>query len=125
MGRLKLKKKDRPVNVGVSNAALVAMEVYKEQMRTRKELAQNAEILNMMDRVDSNREMWMWGLFAIVLHRRYRYTAKTLCEILSEVQALHEELYDAGMTGEQLVRHICEICKTETGLDLVNDDHPL
>ena len=101
----------------------IAMAEYKARKDAREQLARNEECIKVIDRADDHREMWMFGIFALVLHRRYRYTSKTIEAIFSEVQELHNELYDMGLTDPELEQKVCEMVADEIGLQLVDDDN--
>lgn len=95
-----------------------ALQEYNARVHTRREMAQNEEIQRTIDLTDANREIWMWGLFAVTLHRRYRFTAPKIAEILSDVQNLHNELYDRSMDEDDLRRLIYETVRDEVGLEI-------
>lgn len=99
-----------------------ALAEYNARTHTRRELAQNEEILQRINRTDADREIWMWGLFAVVLHRRYRFTAPKISEILSDVQNLHNELYDNSMDDIDLKKLIYNTVKDEVGLEIYDTD---
>lgn len=102
-----------------SNAA---MEEYKARVLVRNEMARNDEVIALTNKTDSERETWMWGLFAVVLKRRYKFTAPKIAEILSDVQALHNELYEQAEDEEDAKRLIYEVVKDEVGLSIFDDD---
>ena len=127
MGKLRIKKKDKPyrrgaIDVGLHNAVSLAMAEYKAQERARTQLAQNAEIIKKINAVDADRELWMWGCMAIVLHRKYRWTAATIAKIFDEIQTLHNELYDSTMTDDELKKVIIGLCVDEIGLNMLDLD---
>lgn len=128
MGKLKIKKKNLPyrrgtIDVGLHNAVSLAMAEYKAQERARIQLAENEEILKKITAVDADRELWMWGCMAIVLHRKYRWTAATISKIFEEIQALHNELYDDTLTDEELKKVIIGLCVDEIGLNMLDADN--
>ena len=127
MGKLKIKKKNLPyrrstIDVGLHNAVSLAMAEYKAQERTRIQLAENEEILKKITDVDADRELWMWGCMALVLHRKYRWTANTITRIFGEIQDLHNELYDNTVTDEELKKVIIGLCVDEIGLNMLDID---
>lgn len=101
--------------------ALAAAD-WKVRRATREVLATNEEIQLMADKRDAHNEMWTWGLFAIILHRRYRFTSRTIESILAQVQQLHNELYDGSVSQEECTEKIYNLVKEETGLTLLDDD---
>lgn len=120
MGKKKLKNPfhiGKPINP-VKLASDMALAEYRERKRTRKELATNEEILRMMDTRDEWNEQWMWGLFAIVLHRRYKFTSSKLAEIFGEIQALHNEIYDDTLDYEEVDRIVKQMVQDEIGMDI-------
>lgn len=128
MGKLKVKKKDRPyerrsIDLGVHNAVSLAMAEYNAKKRARIMLTENAEILKKITAVDADRELWMWGCMALVLHRKYRWTAATISKIFEEIQALHNDLYDDTLTDEELKRVIIGLCVDEIGLNMLDADN--
>lgn len=102
-----------------SNAALAE---YNARVHTRKQMAMNDELIQLADERDAKREVWMWGLFAVVLHRRYRFTAPKISEIFEEVQALHNELYNTSESEEELVTKLFGMVDKEVGLSIYDDD---
>lgn len=120
MGRKKLKNPfliKKPINP-VMVASGIALADYQARKRTQKELATNEEIQYMMDTRDEWNEQWMWGLFCVVLHRRYKFTPAKLTEILGEIQALHNELYDMTMDYEEVDKIVKRMAKEEAGVDI-------
>lgn len=94
------KKKFRnPFQIGKtpSQARLIlesqtALAEYNARMETRKAIATRDEMIEEYSNRDAWMESWMYGCLAIVLHRRYRFTAAKITDILNEVQALHNEI---------------------------------
>lgn len=120
MGRKKLKNPfliKKPLNP-VMVASGIALADYQARKRTQKELATNEEIQYMMDTRDEWNEQWMWGLFAIVLHRRYKFTSSKLAEIFGEIQALHNEIYDDTLDYEEVDRIVKRMVQDEIGMDI-------
>ena len=103
-----------PVNL----ASDMALADYQARKRTRKELATNEEILRMMDTRDEWNEQWMWGLFAVVLRRRYRFTPAKLVEIFGDIQALHNEIYDDTLDYAEVDKIVKEMVRDEIGMDI-------
>lgn len=120
MGRKKLKNPfqiRKPINP-VKLASDIALADYQARKRTQKELATNEEILRMMDTRDEWNEQWMWGLFAVVLHRRYRFTPAKLVEIFGDIQALHNEIYDDTLDYAEVDKIVKEMVRDEIGLGI-------
>lgn len=120
MGKKKLKNPfliKKPLNQ-VMVASGIALADYQARKRTQKELATNEEIQYMMDTRDEWNEQWMWGLFCVVLHRRYKFTPAKLTEILGEIQALHNELYDMTLDYEEVDKIVKRMAKEEAGVDI-------
>lgn len=107
---------------GVLIESSLALKEYEAKMKARRELAINKEILDMTEQRDAFQENWMWGLFALVLHRRYHYTAGKIAEILTEVQTLHNDIYDGTRSYEETDRIIVDMVKDEVGLDITSAD---
>lgn len=120
MGRKKLKNPfliKKPLNP-VMVASGIALADYQARKKAQKELATNEEIQYMMDTRDEWNEQWMWGLFAIVLHRRYKFTSSKLAEIFGEIQALHNEIYDDTLDYEEVDRIVKRMVQDEIGMDI-------
>lgn len=111
-----------PVHSALLRNASLALAEYNGQKEARRLLGGDKEARRCADEMDDAREIWMWGLFAVILHRKYRFTAKKISEILGEVQALHNELYEASMDEEDLKRNIYNTVKAEVGLSIFDDD---
>lgn len=99
-------------------ASGIALADYQARKKAQKELATNEEIQYMMDTRDEWNEQWMWGLFCVVLHRRYKFTPGKLSEILGEIQALHNELYDMTLDYEKVDKIVKRMAKEEAGVDI-------
>ena len=127
MRKLKRRKRQRTQitfpDLPIGAEVRIAMAEYKARKDAREQLARNEECIKVIDRADDHREMWMFGIFALALHRRYRYTSKTIEAIFSQVQELHNELYDMGLTDPELEKKVCEMVADEIGLQLVDDDN--
>jgi len=120
MGKKKLKNPfliKKPIDP-VRAASGIALADYQARKRAQKELATNEEIQYMMDTRDEWNEQWMWGLFCVVLHRRYKFTPAKLTEILGEIQALHNELYDMTLDYEEVDKIVKRMAKEEAGVDI-------
>lgn len=120
MGKKKLKNPfliKKPIDQ-VRAASGIALADYQARKRAQKELATNEEIQYMMDTRDEWNEQWMWGLFCVVLHRRYKFTPGKLSEILGEIQALHNELYDMTLDYEEVDKIVKRMAKEEAGVDI-------
>ncbi len=106
----------------VNMESQIGLAEYRERKRVRLEMVRNREIVERIDARDSMQEIWMWGLFSLVLHRRYHWTAATIEKILSEVQRLHNDLWDQGETHEEISRKIIKMVEDEVGLKIWDEE---
>lgn len=122
MGRLKLKKPPTKTQSSIQTAAQLAMAEYKIRLQARRELAINEEIISLTDQRDMWNENWMWGLFAVVLHRRYHFEADEIVRIMNDVQSLHNEIYDGTLSYEETNQIVLDLARKEVGLDIESED---
>ena len=126
MGRKKLRNPfviGDPAHRELILESRLAMQEYNARKHTRVMIAENEEIINNIEVRDSYQEVWMWGIMALVLHRRYRWTAKTIATILQQVQELHNELYDGSQDWKRLEREINDLVWNEVGIRIHDDNY--
>lgn len=124
MARLKLQKPSTviPYNTIACESALALTE-FNYRKKVRLKVATDDEAQKTLTERDAWHENWMWGCFALILHRRYRWRADTIASILSDVRDLHNEImestddYDYAETDKMILQMVYE----ETGLDIAND----
>lgn len=81
-----------PAAARIVLASHAAMQEYNQRVHARKMIATDEELKREYAERDSWMESWLYGCMAVVLHRRYKFTAPKLVEILNEIQALHEQV---------------------------------
>lgn len=106
------------LNYAVAMESSLALAEYREKERVRVEMARNETIQKNIDQRDSYLENWMWSLFGVVLHRRYRLTGAKICEIFEEIQSIHNRLYDESESYEETNRRALEMLYKEVGINL-------
>lgn len=131
MGRKKIKN---PFQIGQqmtqAQARLVlesqaALAEYNAKVETRKAIATEKELIQEYADRDAWMEGWMYGCLAIVLHRRYRFTAPKITEILNEIQALHNEVVHNNPdceTYEDVNRIVAKRVWDEVGMKVFDDN---
>ena len=125
MGRKKLKNPfviGNPARRALIEESSLALSEYNARKQTRIALAENEEIVNNIEVRDSYQEVWMWGIMALVLHRRYKWTAKTITTILQQVQDLHNEMYDGSQEWKTMERKINALVWEEVGIKIHDDN---
>lgn len=125
MGRKKLKNPyviGNPARRALIEESSLALSEYNARKQTRIALAENEEIINNIEVRDSYQEVWMWGIMALVLHRRYKWTAKTITTILQQVQDLHNEMYDGSQEWKTMERKINALVWEEVGIKIHDDN---
>lgn len=131
MGRKKLKN---PFQIGQqrthAQARLVlesqaALAEYNAKVETRKAIATEKELIQEYADRDAWMEGWMYGCLAIILHRRYRFTAPKIAEILNEIQTLHNEIVHDNPdceTYEDVNRIVAKRVWDEVGMKVFDDN---
>lgn len=131
MGKKKLKnpfqigKQKTPAQARVMIESQMALAEYNARMETRKAIATEEEMIEEYSNRDAWMEGWMYGCLAIVLHRRYRFTAKTISDILNEVQAVHNEIVCSNPdceTYEDVNRIVAQRVWDEVGMKVFDDN---
>ena len=103
-------------------ASDLALTEYNARKEARRIMGVDKEVIARDEEQNSAREIWMWGLFAVVLHRRYKFTAKKISEILVDIQNIHNELSEQAQDSEDEKRLIFKVVKEEVGLSIFDDD---
>lgn len=100
----------------------VALAEYNARKQARVIRGTNKEIIAQDKETDDAREIWQWGLMAVVLHRRYRFTAPKVVEILNDIQALHNELWDPELGTPEQTAKILKFVDDEVGLEMLGEE---
>lgn len=131
MGKMKLKN---PFQIGQQRThaqerlvleSQAALAEYNAKVETRKAIATEKELIQEYADRDAWMEGWMYGCLAIVLHRRYRFTAAKITDILNEVQALHNDIVCSNSdceTYEDVNRIVAKRVWDEVGMKVFDDN---
>ena len=74
---------------------------------------------------DAWMESWMYGCMAVILHRRYKFTAPKLVEIINDIQALHEQVlseHPECETYADIDRYVSRIVWDECHMSVFDHD---
>lgn len=115
-----------PAQTRIMLESNMAMAEYKQREYTRRMIASDDELKREYYNRDGWMESWMYGCMAVVLHRRYRFTAPKLVEIINEIQAFHEEVlhdHPECETYEEVNRIIAERVEQECGMKVFDDNY--
>ena len=122
MRRLPPPKKKKQHDPGLM--AAVQMASYQMQVRKQaiKELTINEEVDKLCDRhimdVEDQFTDWLYGAFALALHRKFGFGAKRIADVFSLTQDIKNELLDSG------IGHLAvwDLVAEETGLTMQTHD---
>ena len=127
MGKLKAKdwrktdKQRHPVDLAVLNAVQLADYQLKVRKQAARVLAINEEVEKhtLQHRWDVEDEFtdWLFGCFALVMHRKYGFGARRIAGLFDAMQEMRKELVDQGVDHER----IWDMVRDEVHLDITTD----
>lgn len=112
------KSKPKTINVGLALALEVANYELQVKKQARRELAINKEVQAVTDSyrddIENEATDWLYGSFALALHRKYGFGSKRIAALFDMLQDIKNELIAEGIDHEK----IWDMVRDEIGLDI-------
>lgn len=116
-----LKKQEKVHDPGLMAAVEMASYQLQTKKKAIKELTVNREVQNLLqaNRGDVVDEFtaWLYGAFALALHRKCGFGAKRVATLLEELRDIKNDLIEQEIYYEE----IWDIVRDEVGIDIVVD----
>lgn len=122
MRRLPKPKEKKVVDPGLMAAVEMANYQWQVKKAAVKEMTINKEIEKAVTQhryeVEDEFTDWMYGAFALALHRKCKFGAKRIASIFEYLQDIKNELIASGMNAQK----IWELVRDEIGLDVTMEE---